>query len=162
MVIIRDKSEFVGKYWGKRWELYLKCVADYVKGLNPERVLEIGTNGMSLCLEADTMDITGNPTFLHDATKPFPVDNKQYDLVIATQVWEHLGTGQREAFKEVMRVSGAAILSFPYLWRNKKNKVHYGIDKNKIDEWTCNMPYEIERITNIPKTHKRVIRVFKF
>lgn len=68
-------------------------------------------------------DVWGRPVnpigkvIQHNATeKPWPIANKQYDLFIALQVWERLDNKQSRAFREVMRVSRAAILSFPYLW----------------------------------------------
>ena len=162
-VKVREKEEFKGKYWKHRWEAYLKYVVQYVREIDPEKILEIGTNGITLCEGSDTMDIQGNPTYLHDATKPFPIKGKQYDLVIATQVWEHLGTGQVEAFKEVMRVSHAAILSFPYLWKTSSDELHAGITKEIIDNWTNEEEYYDEKVVpNRNFRNKRLIRVYRW
>jgi hypothetical protein len=41
------------------------------------------------------------------------VADNAYDLFVALQVFEHLGTSQREAFREVRRVARHAIISLP-------------------------------------------------
>lgn len=69
-----------------------------------------------------------NIRYLHDATiTPCPIEDKAYDLLIALQVWEHLEGKQQDVFKEVMRVSKMAILSFPYKWKTSC-PIHSGID----------------------------------
>lgn len=108
----------LGKYYIGRWEYY-KVVIDLVNRLQPAAVLELGPGQHTIVKHCDIMvkpdnDSWGRPinavgqVYLHDATeKPWPVADKQYDLFIALQVWEHLSNKQSRAFREVMRVSKA-------------------------------------------------------
>ena len=162
MITIRNIKEFAEKpYWKNRWVSYLKDVAELTLKLNPKKVLEIGSFELPLCLESDTMDIIGEPTYFHDATNvPYPIPDKYYDLVISTQVWEHLGTGQREAFKEVKRISKAAIFTFPYLWKNPEDVIHFNIDKRKINFWTCEEPFVVER--KVIGRRARILRMYQW
>ena len=72
--------------------------------------------------------------------KPWPINDKQYDLFIALQVWEHLGNKQSRAFREAIRISKAVILSFPYKWNCPKNNAnypeHHEVDEELIGDWT--------------------------
>ena len=85
-------------------------------------------------------------------------DNKEYDMFIALQVWEHLVGRQREAFNEVMRISKMAILSFPYMWNcpedNANYPEHHMIDEKIISEWTLGV--EPMKIVKIPRTGEKV------
>lgn len=107
-------------------------------------------------------------TYQHNATeKPWPIADKSYDLFIALQVWEHLDNKQSFAFREVMRVSRAAILSFPYLWHCKKNSLsypeHHMIDEELISNWTLNIPpREIVRIAATGEVGSRKQRIIYF
>jgi len=134
------------KYFATRWR-YFSIVTDLVHQRPPESCLELGARGFPLVKGAETMDITdsyGKLTYLHDATVvPWPIPDKKYDLFISCEVWEHLGDGQKKAFREVKRVSRRAIFSFPYMWPRPKNPrgepvdlSHVGIDEAKIAEWT--------------------------
>lgn len=63
---------------------------------------------LPLFRNSHTMDVsTGcNPTIVHDATKiPWPVSDKAFDMFMSLQVWEHLGSSQADAFREVKRIS---------------------------------------------------------
>lgn len=154
-VILQEKDP----YYNGRWE-YFKEVIDIIKKDQPQSVLELGANTFPIVKESDSMD--KNPwlprlTYHHDAnTFPWPIKDSKYDLFIALQVWEHLGSKQKEAFKEVMRISRRAILSFPYKW-NCPGDIHHNIDERRIAEWTLHVkPEEIRR------TGKRIIYLFNF
>lgn len=127
------------KYYKGRWE-YFEKVIDIVKRESPNSVLEIGPYLLPIIKNADTMDIhvyLPDLTFHHDATDvPWPIEDGQYDLCIALQLWEHLLDKQQDAFKEVMRVSKKAILSFPHKWDTPWDPIHHNIDEKKIAEWT--------------------------
>ncbi|MFW6243297.1 MAG: methyltransferase domain-containing protein, partial [bacterium] len=135
--------------------------------INPSNLLEIGPHDIPLTDNSDTLDINNknNPTYHHDAKiTPYPIEDKKYDLVVATQVWEHLGNCQLNAFKEVQRISKNAIFSFPYKWTHS-NKHHNNITKEVIGEWTDNYPPE--KIIIMPNDSekikiKRIIYQFKF
>ena len=97
--------------------------------------------------------------YLHDATKiPWPIIDKEYDMFIALQVWEHLLGKQKEAFREVMRISRMAILSFPYMWDCPKDNAnypeHHMIDEKIIADWTLNI--EPIKVVKILRTGERV------
>ena len=142
-------------YWRysapNRWE-YLSVAIAQLKAWNVKTMLEIGTAGLPISPDSDTMDMDAamKPKILHDVTVvPWPIKTKAYDVVLATQVWEHLGTSQAKAFGEVMRVARRAILSFPYGWLCQ-DVVHRGIGDKKIGEWTLGVPPESKMITKAP------------
>lgn len=151
-----------GDYYIGRWEYY-KVVIDMIHRQNPKTVLELGPGQHTIVKGCDVMlrpgdDSWGKPvnavgqTYLHDATeKPWPISDKWYDLFIALQVWEHLSNKQSRAFREAIRISKAAILSFPYLWDCPKDNAnypeHHDIDEELIADWTLNLePKEMVRI----------------
>lgn len=161
-----EEASLIDPYWKNRWQLYLKSVAKLCVKLDNQfgvkKILEIGANKFPMYTEADTLDIIGNPTYKVNLGKELiPVKDKSYDLVIATQVWEHLDGNQVAAFREVQRVSKMVILSFPYLWPGPFGKTnHSGIKKDKCSEWTDYEPYSIEKI--VGENRKRLIRVWIF
>ncbi len=160
-----------GEWYTGRWSYYAPVV-ELVKEINPNSVLEIGPGGHTIVKGGDILvrpedDYWGRPhahiarVIEHDATeKPWPIADKQYDLVIALQVWEHLGNKQSRAFREAQRVAKSAIFSFPYLWDCPKDNAnypeHHMIDKELIGDWTLNLPPE--RIREIPRTAPKVSR----
>jgi 2-polyprenyl-3-methyl-5-hydroxy-6-metoxy-1,4-benzoquinol methylase len=108
-------------------------------------------------------DNKNNKKFIQDATKvPWDIKDKEYDCVVALQVFEHLGTQQSRVFREIQRVSKYSILSFPYLWKTEPDNCHYMIDKNKIAKWT-NF-YNPEKIIEfkIKNKESRLAYIFKF
>jgi hypothetical protein len=131
-----------------RWD-YMSLVIDEIKLLKPSTICEVGTEGISLCKESFILD--------HNLDNvPYPVKDKQFDLFIALQVWEHLHN-QSKAFDEVMRISHNAILSFPYLWNTDKENCHYMITKDKISEWTLGTkPEKVIPVKN------RLVYVWRF
>jgi Methyltransferase domain len=159
----------MGAYYVGRWE-YFKVVIDIVNRLKPQSVLELGPGQHTIVKRCDVMlkpedDAWGRPVnpigkvILHNATeKPWPVADKQYDLFIALQVWEHLDNKQSRAFREVMRVSRAAILSLPYLWDvppdSRNYPAHHQIDEELIGDWTLQVP-PVE-VVRIPRTGPEV------
>jgi hypothetical protein len=125
-------------YLKRRWNYYREAIS-IAKRLAPRRVLEIGTAYIPLFPVSDRLDYKADfhPTFLHDATVvPWPIADQAYDLVVALQVWEHLGNRQREAFSELPRVARYALLSLPYRWRSRTNISHSGIDDQVVLRWS--------------------------
>ena len=116
-----------GSYYTGRWA-YICEVIKIIEEIKPEKVLEIGPSLHPVVKESDIMVIPGDDKwgepenwkgfkYYHDAiVKPWPVMDKEYDLFLGLQVWEHLDNKQSLAFKEAMRVSKHIILSFPYNW----------------------------------------------
>ncbi len=124
-------------YLKRRWNYYREAIS-VAKRLSPRRVLEIGTSYIPLFPVSDRLDYKADfrPTFLHDVTVvPWPIADQAYDLVVALQVWEHLGNRQREAFAELPRVAKYALLSLPYRWRSRSNPSHSGIDDEVVLRW---------------------------
>ncbi len=106
--------------------------------------LELGPHLRPLIRGADVMDIVHNPRLelegrriVADASKaPWPFDDKTYDLFVALQVFEHLGTHQPEAFREVRRVARNAILSLPIDWvMADARNCHHGLTNERVLAW---------------------------
>jgi len=148
------------KYWNEgksyRW-IYMQYVIQQLQIMGAVKTIEAGCSGIPLNSNSYLFDLP-----LHDLNV-FPyyfynegaIPDKYYDCFIALQVWEHLDR-QAEAFKEVMRISKNAILSFPYKW-NFGDKRHRGITGEKIDKWTCGVkPVSIKIINH------RAIYVWEF
>jgi hypothetical protein len=142
------------EYCEGRWNYY-EAVINLVKEIKPLKVLEIGPGKSTIVKKSDIMinpieDKYGRPDFeysksiIFNATeKPWPIKDKEYDLIIALQVWEHLTNKQSRAFREVIRTSKKAILSFPYLWdchfKDNHRFDHHMIDEEIISDWTSNV-----------------------
>jgi hypothetical protein len=164
-----------------RW-YYYKVVIDIVNRLAPRSVLELGPGQHTIVQGCDIMvspedDKWGRPVngvgqvYPHDATrKPWPVPDNHYDLFIALQVWEHLSNKQSRAFREVMRISKAAVLSFPYMWECPRDNANYPehdqIDEDLIADWTLNVaPKKIKKIARTePEVSKgpRIVYFWEF
>lgn len=133
-------------------------------------MLELGPGKHTIVKRCDVMvkpedDAWGRPiseveqVLLHDATeKPWPVGDKQYAMFTALQVWEHLGNKQSRAFREVMRISKSAVLSFPYKWKCPKTNANYPehqmIDEELIGDRTLNV--RAEQVTRTGRTGPKV------
>jgi hypothetical protein len=146
------KSEFDAiaqglRYYRDRWG-YVSVACTEAAGLIERRdlrsALELGPHLRSIVVGADVMD-RRTPTGLeaegrilvHDATvAPWPVDDKQYDLFVALQVFEHLRDRQNVAFTEVRRVARNAIISLPIDWvMDDPNDCHHRISNERALEW---------------------------
>jgi hypothetical protein len=154
-----------GEYYRGRWA-YFSEVIRIVSALPAQRALEIGPGLLPVVKDADVIlspqeDAFGTPdTFagtkiVHDVTvSPWPIKDKEYDLVVALQVFEHLDNKQSRAFREVMRISRWGILSFPYMWTGGEEKpshrAHRDIDRQLIRDWTLNV--QPKEIVEIPRT----------
>lgn len=170
-----------GQYHIGRWEYFTEALK-IIQSERVNTVLELGPGFLPIVKNSDIMinpenDQFGQPTetngkiIIHDATiKPWPINDKAYDLFLALQVWEHLDNKQSRAFREVMRISNKAILSFPYRWEGGEEKsshrAHRSVDKELIGDWTLNI--KPERIIEIPRTEgqfskgPRIIYFWKF
>jgi hypothetical protein len=160
----------LGRYYEGRWAYFSEVINIIKENEDIKKVLELGPSFQTIVKNCDVMikpesDVWGRPEkyvakeYEHDATViPWPVKEKEYDLFIALQVWEHLEGKQKEAFKEVMRTSKMAILSFPYMWDCPKDNAnypeHHMIDEKIISEWTLNV--EPIKVIKIPRTGERV------
>ena len=162
---LKKVDESGSKYWreGKnyRWQ-YMEYVINNLKQIcpNDSKLIEAGTSGMPLSdrsylYEYPKRDLNVIPYLRHSDRI---IQDKTFDAFVALQVWEHLDNQER-AFKEVMRISKSAILSFPYKWPKGKghDKRHIGIDGKKIERWTCGI-----RPVSIKIINHRAIYIWKF
>lgn len=154
------------KYWNEgkeyRWQ-YMSKVIEFAKEICPDGiVMEAGASGIplndkSFLFDYPEYDLNKPPYEIHftkDLVDVIP--SRSFDLFIALQTWEHLDN-QQDAFREVMRISKAAILSFPYKWGRGHDARHTGIDDKKIAEWTCSVKPVKTMVIN-----KRAIYVWVF
>ena len=118
--------------------------ADLIRTHRLRTALELGPHLQPLIVGADTMSLedlaelraTGR-RIVHDATVvPWPVEDGAYDLFVGLQVFEHLGTSQPEAFREVRRVARHAILSLPIDWEMKDpTDMHHLLRDEQVRSW---------------------------
>jgi hypothetical protein len=118
--------------------------ADLIRKHRLHTALELGPHLQPLIVGADTMSLddradlraTGR-RLVHDATNvPWPADDRAYDLFVALQVFEHLGTSQPEVFREVRRVARHAILSLPIDWEmTDPTNVHHMLRDEQVRSW---------------------------
>lgn len=155
-----DYSELVRAYpyYRNRWH-YLAKAIEMIEGEELANVIELGPGpaNQSIVNGAKTMGLHPDSTYVHDATgTPFPFADKQHDLFVALQVFEHLKGKQKEAFNEVRRTSKAALLSFPLNWADK---IH-NVTLDDIHEWTDGLKPERREYTGVATV--RVICLFRF
>jgi hypothetical protein len=119
-------------------------VDDLIARHRLSRALELGPHRRPLVVGADVMqhkltaDIeTDGRTIVHDASVvPWPILDRAYDLFVALQVFEHLGTSQQAAFLEVCRVAKHAVLSLPIDWQTRDpSDIHNQISHERVLGW---------------------------
>jgi hypothetical protein len=162
-ITYQEYQNYIDQYYkNTRWNYYQTAI-QLIHQLNPQeptQVLELGSRKFSLVKNCHTMEISNeyHPTFLYDATQtPWPIQNKQYQVFIALQVFEHLNNSQPQVFQEISRISNFAILSFPYLWNCPKDPTHHNISQEKISHWTNqHKPQESTLV------HNRLVQLFRF
>lgn len=156
------------RYWKTglyRWE-YMSYAIEELQRIGAESIIEAGASGMPLCANSYLMDwpkhdLNRTP-FMRRAPYPVgamrPIRNREFDAFAALQVWEHLDRPE-QAFAEVMRCAGAAVLSFPYMWPRGKghDARHVGIDDAKISRWTLGIAPERKRLI-----HQRMVVTWRF
>jgi len=131
--------------------------------------LELGPHLRPLIVGADVMDVVANDALraegqlvLHDATAvPWPFGDKAYDLFVALQVFEHLGTAQPTAFLEVRRIARHAILSLPIDWEMADPaNCHHRLTNERVLGWFA--PVRPTRVVvGNPGHRKRLLYVFE-
>lgn len=171
---IRKSSDYNNRYYRNRWE-YLKEIIDQIKKMDDiVSTLEMGPFRSPLVVGGDIIDITDSnlkfypfevgKVIKHDCSvTPYPIDDKTYDLVIASQVLEHLGLygEQSKVFNELKRISRKAIISLPYKWFAPKERDHHMIDENMINVWTDNFEPTFKQI-NGSGNSRRILLVYDF
>ena len=160
-------------YYKGRWRYTSVALAEAAKLIvrdDLRTALEVGAPVKPILTGAHVMDYRYReeldpsvPVTVHDATQvPWPFEDKQFGLFIALQVWEHLGSGQRDAFREVRRVARHAILSLPIDWEmTDPSDIHHKISEEKVLSWFA--PIEPTRIVegNPEPRRRRLVFVFE-
>ena len=152
--------------WKTRWE-YMAIVQAWMQFIEPDNILEAGCNNAPLCIDSDTVGLApsdnyiGDHKYIHDLTSiPWPFADKQYDIFVALQVWEHLNNKQHLAFQEAKRIAHHVILSFPYMWNTPPEDCHHSIDESTIVRWANGQSPNKIFITNIT-TRARLVCYWK-
>ena len=142
-----DEMTLTHPYYKGRWRYTSVALAEAAKLIvrdDLRTALEVGAPVKPILTGAHVMDYRYREELdpsvevtVHDATDvPWPFDDKQFGLFIALQVWEHLGSGQRDAFREVRRVARHAILSLPIDWEMADpSDIHHGISEETVLSW---------------------------
>lgn len=134
-----------------RWSYHAGAVeiARMVAPSAPGAVLEMGTMGVSIVKNSDTIDYAEkwnfkgfNPTYLHDArVMPWPIADKAYELFIALRVFHHLMPVQRECFAEAKRIARNIIIVTPESYGVEALKeTSRGIGRDEFVEWNQGVP----------------------
>ncbi len=145
------------------------AAADLIDRKSLRTALELGPHLRSLIVGADVMDLSARSelraegrVIVQDATRPpWPVGDKAYDLFVALQVFEHLGTRQPETFREVRRVARNAILSLPIDWEmDDPRNCHHRLSHERVLSWFAPVVPTRVLVGN-PGRRKRLIYVFE-
>jgi hypothetical protein len=142
---------------------------DMIVRLQLGSALELGPNVRPLIVGADVMDRIPRPDVRstgrfvpHDATViPWPIADRRYDLFVALQVFEHLGSGQPAAFAEVRRIARHAIISLPIDWQmDDPRNPHHGLSHDVVLSWFAPVvPTRV--ILGNPGNRQRLIYTFE-
>ena len=156
---------------GRYLSVAASLAGDLIATHGLQSALELGPNLQPLVVGADVMDIRALPELqlrpparflLHDATQPpWPIADKQYDLFVALQVFEHLRHEQNVAFMEVCRVAENALISVPIDWEmDDPRNCHHRISQERALSWF--RPFSPTRVAvGNPGPRKRLIYVFE-
>lgn len=136
------------KNYKHRWSYHraaidiLRLFADPAKST----ILEMGTMGVQLVKNSDTIDYPGkwttfNPTFRHDAKElPWPIEDDTYDFFISLRVYHHLFPRQRECFLEAKRIAKNIIIVVPESYNVSGYETSKGITEKQFIEWNDGVP----------------------
>lgn len=157
-------------YFKGRWEYMEEIINEVKKFKDVKKILEFGPYKLPLVKGEDVIDRTTqfinyfpikvNNVIEHDCSiVPYPIEDKEYDLVIACQALEHFGIfGQQvKIFDELERISHKAIISLPYKWFTPKMRDHHMIDEKVIEIWASGRKPSFEKITA-----ERILQVYEF
>jgi Methyltransferase domain len=167
-----DAMAAANPYYRTRWgytSVALLEAAKLIARDDLRTALEVGAPVKPIITGAHVMDYRFREELdpdvgvtIHDATKvPWPFEDKAFGLFIALQVFEHLGSSQVEAFREVRRVARHAILSLPIDWvmENPRN-IHHMISHERVLSWFA--PVTPTRVVeHMTGDRKRVVYVFE-
>lgn len=139
------KTHWASVPLGKRWDYHEKTI-NIVKTLDissSEKVLEIGTMGVQCVCGSTTLDLLDRwkykvkiPDIVHDLrTIPWPLHDKQFELLVALRVFQHLAPFQRECFLEATRVAEKIILVVPAKYDSELFPESQGINYSDFVEF---------------------------
>jgi hypothetical protein len=159
-------------YYRARWgytSAVCSVAADLIGAQGLTSALELGPHIRSVIVGADVMELRLQPglesegeVIQHDArVTPWPIEDERYDLFVALQVFEHLGTEQSQAFREVRRVARNAIISLPIDWEMPDpTNCHHRISNERALSWFApTVPTRI--LQGNPGPRRRMIYVFE-
>lgn len=167
-----DEMTAAFPYYKGRWRYTSVALAEAAKLIvrdDLRTALELGAPARPIITGAEVMDYRVHEELdpsvtltVHDGGEvPWPFDDKQFDLFIGLQVFEHLGSAQRDAFREVRRVSRHAILSLPIDWEMADpSDPHHLISDETVRSWFA--PIEPTRVLEgNPGRRRRSVYVFE-
>lgn len=150
-------------------EVAARAASDLIDRHELVSALELGPYLRPLIVGGDVIDLRIRPDLqaeghriAHDATvAPWPIEDRAYDLFVGLQVFEHLGTRQAEAFREVRRVACHAILSLPIGWQmDDPTNCHHGLTMERVFSWFAPVT-PTRTLVGTPGAKKRIIFVFE-
>ena len=157
-------------YYEDKWEYLEEVIKQIVKFDDSEFVLELAPYKSPLVRLEDVMDSNADCVkqypystegfIRHDYTNvPYPIEDKEYDLVIACQILENCGMNgeQRMVFDELERISKRAIITLPYKWFNPENRELHMLDEKVFDYWAGDRKPVSEQIAG-----GYIVRVYEF
>ena len=173
------KAEFEGvvkrhpyyKGRGRYMSVAARLAGELIEAHGLQSALELGPHLRPVIVGADVMDVRAqadleiapSARFVHhDASQaPWPVGDREYDLFVALQVFEHLGNAQNTAFQEVRRVARHALISVPIDWEmDDPTNCHHRISEERALSWFHPAaPTRVEVGNTGPR--KRLIFVFE-
>lgn len=154
---------------GRYMSVACAAAGDLIERHRLTSALELGPHLRPVIVGADVMDLRAQPDLraegriiVHDARKtPWPIGDKQYDLFVGLQVFEHLSGAQREAFLEVRRVARHAIISLPIDWEmDDPRNCHHRISQERALSWFHPVTPTRVELGN-PGSRKRLVYVFE-
>jgi len=166
---IFDKMVKEDKYYEGRWEYVEDIIMELSKFNDSYKILEMGPYKLPIVEGEDVIDVKDfsefypiqiNKFIKHDCSNvPYPIKDKEYDLVIACQVLEHLGIygQQMRIFDELERICKKAIISLPYKWFIPNMRDHHMIDENVISHWAKGRKPAYQSISG-----SRIIQIYEF
>ena len=166
-------TKFNETYYGaSRWDKFYQEMVEVLSRMDDvHKIMEFGPYKAPLVENEDVIDIMDrseyfpfniNKVIVHDCTKfPYPIKDKEYDLVILSQVLEHFGImgEQTEVFKELARISKRAVIALPYKWFSPFARDHHMIDEKVFDSWQGEFKYSYQ---NINTKNQTILRIYDF
>lgn len=129
------------KYYAPNRFIYMNAICDILRQLEYDSILEVGAYRLRLDADSVVMDIKSflPATVVHSADDvPFPFADKMFDVVVASQIIEHL-QNKPQFFNEAERICNHLIISLPYRWK-AGSESHRDIDENVIQAWSNRAP----------------------